>query len=596
MGHKLRLLWAAYRKIVYVYLLLVLLPACALLYVYFHKASAELERQVAESMLRAVEQVRINVDYRLSIVLEVSDSLILNELLYDNLAEPASGYRFDQVMEQRNLASLIKSLKGHDILGIKLYVPDDKLYAREHVHFFGLSEARAQPWYGDVMARSGAAYWVSTRPQLYGAAGEVQALSLARLIRDPQRFERVIGIMEILVPETNYAPILSGAEFADDAEAMYILDRAGRIVSHSGASRIGERLLPQPQFAEMTSGRSGILRFAHRGEPYLAIYDTLQQNGWKTVSFVPARAISRPDWATSFASPLVLILSFLLLFILAAFLVFAYVTDGMVARLRQITSRLRLRGAETVGERIANRRGVILRLEQSVAHMLTTHEQLVADHYETRMKEREAQLRALQAQINPHFLYNALDTINWMALTRGASDISRMLNTLAQYFRLTLSKGRDLVTVEDELNLARAYLDIQQHRFDNFTFELELDPAVRECRIPKLTVQPLVENAVLHGIQRKEGHTGRLLVHAYASGAGYAIRVRDDGAGMPAEQAERLTSGLQGAPGPAPAGYGLYNVMERLRIYTHGRCRMQLDSAPDVGTTVTIFVDRLPER
>jgi two-component system sensor histidine kinase YesM len=287
----------------------------------------------------------------------------------------------------------------------------------------------------------------------------------------------------------------------------------------------------------------------------------------------------------------VLILSFLLLFILAAFLVFAYVTDGMVERLRQITNRLRDRGADTLEDGIPNRRGVILRLEKSVAHMLTAQQQLLEDNYQTKMKEREAQLRALQSQINPHFLYNALDAINWMALTRGAQDISLMLSTLAQYFRLTLNKGKDVVTVEDELNLARAYLDIQKQRFHNFVYDVELDAAVKGHPIPKLTIQPMVENAILHGIQNKEGHTGRILVRTAPHAQGYFIRVEDDGVGMSESQIAEITSGLDARK---PASYGLFNVMERIRIFTGDRARLDIESTIGEGTTVTVYVERLP--
>lgn len=135
--------------------------------------------------------------------------------------------------------------------------------------------------------------------------------------------------------------------------------------------------------------------------------------------------------------------------------------------------------------------------------------------YQSKVQEREAQLRALQAQINPHFLYNTLDTINWIAIGHNAPEISNMINGLAKYFRLSLNKGRDLVSVTDELNLAKVYLEIQQSRFPkSFEVHFIIEDGLDDLEMPKLTLQPIVENALLHGIRKSKGKTGTILIGA----------------------------------------------------------------------------------
>jgi len=541
-------------------------------------------------MLRAVQQVKINVDYRLSKVSDISDSLILNEEFIHILASnPVASLGFDQVEEQRTLSNTIRSFEGKDILNIKIYVLESKMYANENVYFFNLGESDQQPWYSDVIEKGGGVHWIPTRLQNHDStASSVQVLSLARMIRDPKQFGRIIGIMELQVLEDNFSFILNNADFSSENDTMYIVDSNGTIVSHYNSDRINEPLLEPAQYAEILNQKTGIHKVEIESKPYFVIYDTLEETGWKIISLVPVQAINQMYLESNFASSIVLILSFLLLFILAAFLVFAYVMEGMVERLRQMTTRLRLRGTETIDEGIPKRRGVVIRLEKSVTHMLSTFQHLMEENYQTKMKEREAQLRALQSQINPHFLYNALDTINWMALTRGAQDISQMLNTLAQYFRLTLNKGKDIVTVEDEMNLAKAYLDIQKHRFHSFEYVVEIDDTITSRPIPKLTVQPLIENAILHGIQNKEGHQGHITIRVLPTASGFTITVTDDGIGLSEVQITDIMSGLYSK---SPTSYGLFNVLERVRLFTENRGRIDIESIVGEGTTVTISIE-----
>ncbi|OXS54532.1 hypothetical protein B1A99_26675 [Cohnella sp. CIP 111063] len=594
---KLQLLWLTYRKMLLLYLLVVLLPAGVMLYYYFEKSADILERQVTESMLKSVQQVKINLDYRLSKVGDISDALILNSDLYDILAlDPLVGTRFSQVEEEKKLGNLIRSLQGSDILKIKLYVNADKMYAGEHVNFFSLDLAREMPWYDAVIGRNGAVEWIPTHVENYiSSPGEVRVFSSARMIRDPNEYARVIGILMLDMPEANLAAILNDAELDVSNRNMYVVDRDGVIVSHGQPDKIGSKL-PVPEAVGVPSNRpSGIEKFAMNGQPYFMIHAALGAGGWSVVSLLPARQINHMNNDFNFGFSLILTLSLALLFILGAFLVFVHVTRGTINRVRHITEQLRERGAAMIEEGIPHHSGVVIRLEKSVAHMLSTFQHLIEDNYRVKEQEKEARFRALQAQINPHFLYNALDTINWMALTKGAHDISRMLNMLAQYFRLTLNKGKDIVTLEDEMNLARAYLEIQKQRFHNFDYAVECPETLSARLIPKLSIQPLIENAILHGIQGVEGHYGSIRVEAepIVDGGGFVIRVSDDGNGMNEEQVAQLYDSLDAPPSPSPSGYGLYNVWERVRLFTGGEGRLHVRSAPGAGTTVSLFV---PER
>jgi two-component system sensor histidine kinase YesM len=233
-------------------------------------------------------------------------------------------------------------------------------------------------------------------------------------------------------------------------------------------------------------------------------------------------------------------------------------------------------------------------LERSVDHLIIRVRTLVEEKYKAELHEREAQLQALQAQINPHFLYNTLDTINWIAIGKGATDISQMIDGLAKYFRLSLNKGQSIVSVEDELRLAQVYLEIQQSRFlDTFDFRLEIQEGLDAYRMPKLILQPIVENALLHGIRKAKDRRGLIVISAKEDKGDLFFAVSDNGIGMEESLASRL---LTEAPsesanrGSSDSGssYGLFNVNERIKLYSGDGYGVGIHSRLGLGTTVTV--------
>ncbi|WP_197081219.1 sensor histidine kinase [Gordoniibacillus kamchatkensis] len=207
--------------------------------------------------------------------------------------------------------------------------------------------------------------------------------------------------------------------------------------------------------------------------------------------------------------------------------------------------------------------------------------------------EKEALLKALQAQINPHFLYNTLDAINWMAIRRKADDISYMIESLSKYFRFSLKNGKDIVSLEDELSLVETYLNIQKIRFgDEFAFTIRADEAAKSLLLPKLTLQPIVENALLHGIRNLRDRKGLLEIEAAPEQEHtLLIRVTDNGIGME-EQAVKHMLQQDPAQGGAPGrrGYGLFNVQERVRLYAGANSGITVTSVVGRGTTIEVRI------
>ena len=216
---------------------------------------------------------------------------------------------------------------------------------------------------------------------------------------------------------------------------------------------------------------------------------------------------------------------------------------------------------------------------------------------DSKIKEQEnlkrAELRALQAQINPHFLYNTLDTIIWMAESKKTDQVVEIVSALSNFFRISLSKGMDWITISEEVERIRSYLTIQKMRYhDILDFKIEVDDDVAENTILKLILQPLVENALYHGIKNKR-QGGTISVRARRNGEDEVLlEVKDDGIGFTAEKLTQLRAELEDDAGDIKleSGFGIGNVNKRIRLYYGKPYGLSIQSEYTTGTCVTLVI------
>ena len=223
-------------------------------------------------------------------------------------------------------------------------------------------------------------------------------------------------------------------------------------------------------------------------------------------------------------------------------------------------------------------------------NMIAEIRKLIDLVYAEQQRKREAELKILQAQIKPHFLYNTLDTIQWMAQDHQAGDIVEMVGALTKLFRIGLSNGEEMLSLRQELDHARSYMIIQKARYeDKFTYSVGCDDSLLDCRVLKLILQPLVENSIYHGLKEKRG-SGTVAVTARREGDALVLAVADDGAGIAGKKTAELAQMLleDSAPGDKP-GYGLFNVHARIRLSFGPAYGIRFSSVPGGLTTFEIW-------
>lgn len=235
----------------------------------------------------------------------------------------------------------------------------------------------------------------------------------------------------------------------------------------------------------------------------------------------------------------------------------------------------------------------ITELGMSFNIMIGKIRELLAAKLQEQENLKKAELRALQAQINPHFLYNTLDTIIWMAESKRTDDVVKIVQALSNFFRISLSKGKDWITIGEELERTRSYLTIQKMRYrDIMDFSIEADKSILDNTVLKLVLQPLVENALYHGLKNQR-HSGTIRIRAASGGENAVLlQVEDDGIGIPPETLARLNTALNedSQETQFESGYGLANVNKRIKLYYGKQYGLDLRSEYTHGTNVQVLI------
>lgn len=233
----------------------------------------------------------------------------------------------------------------------------------------------------------------------------------------------------------------------------------------------------------------------------------------------------------------------------------------------------------------------MIALSDSFAHMVDRIQDLMEKVRQEEITLRKTELKALQAQINPHFLYNTLDAIGWMCEEERSRDAVEMVNALARLFRISISKGHELIPIGKEVEHARSYLMIQKFRYKNqFTYSFDIEEKCLPYLCNKITLQPIIENAIYHGINRMVDE-GEIRIRICEEGENIVFSVSDNGVGMSREQCENI---LKSEPGDQ-TGIGIKNVNDRIRIYFGEAYGITIESEPDEGTCVSIRMPKVEE-
>ena len=368
---------------------------------------------------------------------------------------------------------------------------------------------------------------------------------------------------------------------------LYLIDGSGELIYHPRQQLIYAGLLEENNLSAANYA-DGTHTETFQGQRRSVTVKTVGYTGWKLVGVVP-----RANMLDNYGQ---LMLFFLFVVFFSIFLlVFANLrlSEWITAPMKQLDRAVKeLESGREPVDFTVNGPYEVEHLSRSIQSMVSTLRHLMDDILEQEAQKRRSELDVLQSQINPHFLYNTLDSVVWMTENGRTEDAVVMLTALARFFRISLSRGSNIIPLADELEHARHYLTIQKMRYKNkFSAQISAEDSVESLYTIKLIIQPILENAIYHGMAYADGD-GEIQIHAFREGEDVLIEVTDNGPGMPEELVEQLLSpngpAVSGAKG---SGIGFRNAHQRIQLTFGPDYGLTILSEPDSGTTVRI---RLP--
>ena len=488
-------------------------------------------------------------------------------------------------------ASLID---GNTITGLQIYMdfPSDSfsLFQDEltNDYFVPMSLAQGTYWYGIFQGTGNAELYC---PPFYlgerekNTFGDMAYITSTTFYYHGTAYPAYIA----LYSSTNHLTEVLKDNLTIKGSISYIINDREAIVASSDSSGAGVYYLDYAVIQDSFMASNGFIEREILGQKFYAGFYNIRHPGWFMVTVLPADALIHQGN--------LLMLQYILVYLGMLFLTFLMahsLAHSVTNRLSSIISQMnQIRHGTPIPMDSPIYHDEVGDLIDTYNYMTRKMEQLMEDQRKSAEELRIAEFNSLQAQINPHFLYNTMDMINWMALQGQTSEISSAVQKLSRFYKLTLSRKNSISTIGDEEEHVSIYLQIQNMRYhDNISFISDIPDELTEYQIPKLTPQPVIENSVLHGILEKDSKSGTIVLTGWMEDQDVVLLISDDGVGIPPDKLSDIISG-SGAGSGKGTNIAVYNTHRRLQILYGSSYGLSYTSQQGQGTEVQI---RLPAR
>ncbi len=536
--------------------------------------SQNAERNAASSTEQIMDQVNLNLDNYLRGMMQISDVIQtnLNEKTYNNTAD------LDKVLQ------VISRIRP-DIVTMAIYSKDGRLIisnpSNTYDNTFAASE---QDWFQRAVQNTAAFQFLPPHVQRLFEGKRIWVVSLCRGVTF---YDRGAVNTWVTMVDTNFSVIeqLCKKVSLGKRGYIYIIDKKGNIIYHP-QQQIVYAGLKQENIEDATSKQQGSYVDNFLGERRIMTIRDIEYTDWRMVG------ISYVDELTENTSNITYILLSVSLFGVIFGILASLFLSAKISQPIQTLERL-MKQVESGDFNISvevNGEDEVKRLSKSFNIMIGKIRQLMEQIMNEQEQKRKSELKALQAQINPHFLYNTLDAIVWMNENRNHKGVTTMVTALANFFRISISKGKEVIDIPDEVEHARSYLTIQKIRYkDKFDFSIDVQPEAGAYKTLKLILQPLVENAIYHGIHNLQ-EKGLIQIKVSLEDDTILFQVIDNGYGIKPELLKDILN--RESKSEYSQGVGLKNVNERIKLCYGDEYGIEMVSELEVGTTANIRIPR----
>ena len=548
----------------------------------YSRLAGQLTATIQEENQAVITQVNRSVDSYLRTIMKLSDSLYYGVIKNADMSADSVNSEITLLYDNNkdNISNIALLSKDGELLEA---VPAARLKT-------GL-DVTQEDWFASTLERTENLHFSMPHVQYIFDSNENQyrwVITLSRAVEITHGTSTEQGVLLLDISYGSLQQLLDNISLGNGGY-LYLINGAGELIYHPQMQLIDSGFATENHLVA-AGYRDGNYREAYRGEMRDITVKSVGYTGWKIIGVTPEKGFALNNLKTKLF--VVFVLAFFL-FILAV--INAYISSKITNPIQELEKSVNALEAGDLDTEVYTGGSYEIRhLGRSIGHMAGQIKVLMNDIVAEHESKRKSEFDTLQSQINPHFLYNTLDIIVWMIENEQKAEAVKVVTALARFFRISLSKGKSIIPVRDELEHVRNYLMIQQMRFKNkFTYTIEAKPETLELASLKLMLQPLVENAVYHGMEFMDGD-GKIEVTAVRDGEELWLTIRDNGLGMTKEQVESLLSEQPHVTSRRGSGIGVKNVNERIRLYFGEQYGLLIESEPDEGTVIRIHLPAVP--
>lgn len=571
-------------KLILITLFLVIIPITTVAIIYSQTVRNIIRKKYSQSAIQLVYETGKKFDYILNDIEEFSNVVMANKDFLDSLNHPKyiNDVEFESLL--RNFLTAREDIDGINVMADNLYYSVGVTKVTERENF---------PIHKALVESQGELIWTKTQQEkIKILSGEFDKyyLSLSRKIIDYNTLEE-LGYLTIDIDESILEQYYKSLVTEDGGE-VFICDGYGQIISHTDKSKIGLGISNKYFMNDilLSKNKYGSIPFKEKNVDKVAIYTTIDTNAWKIIKIIPSQYLYKE--LNQIQSYLFIAGIIYVVIIILFISVFSLKYTEPIIRMTKVIKKAE--GGNLDVRTNVNTKDEIGQLGSSFNNMIQEMQVLMNQLVEEEKLKKTVELEALHSQINPHFMYNTLNTIKWMAKIQGAKTVSTALTALIKLLRISTNLGREMILFKEEIEYLKNYVLIQKLRFnESFDIEYHIAQDCENCNIPKLMLQPIVENAIIYGMKEDSLDTVHITIEAYKIEGKLRVEIHDDGPGIPPEQLKNIFKSPEDKDKFSKVG--LNNIHHRIKLYYGNEYGITIQTKVHEGTNVILEIPFVEE-
>ena len=536
-----------------------------------------------QSTRKLMEQTGENLEDYLGSMRRISDAVYYNAIKENDFSSENT--------EIQKGMNLLYEANRDNLKGIAVYNNYGSLMAAEPVASQKEDpNITRQSWYQKAMEETENMHF--STPHIQNLFNDSKfhyywVISLSRAIEITDHGVSQTGVLLVDMDYSGISRMMNQINTSNNGQYYYLCDSNGEIIYHPRQIQISDGICQESsQWA--ADCKDGVYEERFEGERRKVVVNTISYTGWKLVGVIPYEAFTHGMLNVKYFVAILMLLTIMMLVIISR-----VVSARISSPILKLNESVKEYEAGEKPEIYTGGSMEIRHLGHSIQNSYEQIERLMKEIVKEQDERRKSEMDALQSQINPHFLYNALESLTWMVEAEKNDEAVFMISQLAKLFRISLSKGRTVIPIKDELQHAESYMNIQKIRYKNkFSVDFQVDPALYEYCTVKLILQPILENAINYGV-REMDDCGEIVVRGKMEAGNLILSVEDNGLGMSEEEVEFVLTDSNRIHKHG-SGVGLVNVNNRIKILFGKEYGLLVESEPDEGTRVSIRIPAVP--